>query len=198
MLETLLAVTLRGSAAVTGAGAGQLAQSLSRVLCEALVSGLGLSLPSSAPRPPCRGWALGHDRGPDLKPCFFADEFQRLCVQGLPLLPSYPGPFPGLPGFGSNGVGPGLGQGRHSPHASSGRGVPSLGLGNVHIGEAWDLGRGIQDLREWVPASEGRSALWGLRVLAWAVEAKVLTAVWGGPRFGIWVSKSGSGPCVRV
>lgn len=150
MLQTLLAITLRGSAAVTGAGAGQLAQPLSRVLCGALVSGLGLPLPSSAPRPPCRGGALGHNRGPDLKPCFFADEFQRLCVQGLPLLPSYPGPLPRLPGFGSNGVGPGLGLGRHSPHGSSGRGVPSLGLGNAHIGEAWDLGRGIQDLGEWV------------------------------------------------
>ncbi|XP_032164959.1 fibrillin-3 isoform X8 [Mustela erminea] len=78
-----------------------------------------------------RCWAAGP--APEPCPLRGSDEFQRLCVQGLPLLPSYPGPLPGLPGFGSNGVGPGLGPGRHSPHGSSGRGVPSLGLGNAHI-----------------------------------------------------------------
>lgn len=166
---------------MTGAGAGPLAQPLSRVLCGALVSGLGLPPPSSAPRAPCRGGALGRDRGPGLKLCFLADEFQRLCVQGLPLLPSYPGPFPGLPGFGSNGVGPGLGPARHSTHGSSGRGVPSLGVGSAHIGEAWDLGEGIQDLRKGVQASEGGPGLWRVEVLAWAIEIKVLTVVrgWG-------------------
>ncbi|KAF3829509.1 hypothetical protein GH733_003773 [Mirounga leonina] len=81
-----------------------------------------------------RCWAPGP--APEPCPLRGSDEFQRLCVQGLPLLPSYPGPFPGLPGFGSNGVGPGLGPARHSPHGSSGRGVPSLGLGNAHIGTA--------------------------------------------------------------
>lgn len=116
--------------------------------------------PPLPPRTP-RGGVLGHDGGPGLKPCFLADEFQRLCVQGLPLLPpSYPGPFPGLPGFGSNGVGPGPGPARHSPHGSNGRGVPSLGIGNAHIGEAWDSEGGIHDLSEGVQASEGGSGLW--------------------------------------
>ncbi|XP_025841448.2 fibrillin-3 isoform X4 [Vulpes vulpes] len=82
-----------------------------------------------------RCWAAGP--APEPCPLRGSDEFQRLCVQGLPLLPpSYPGPFPGLPGFGSNGVGPGPGPARHSPHGSNGRGVPSLGIGNAHIGTA--------------------------------------------------------------
>ncbi|XP_058393999.1 fibrillin-3 [Diceros bicornis minor] len=81
-----------------------------------------------------RCWAAGPT--PELCPSQGSDEFQRLCAQGLPLLPSYPGPFPGLPGFGSNGAGPGLGPARHSPHGSSGRGVPSLGLGDANIGTA--------------------------------------------------------------
>ncbi|ELK08077.1 Fibrillin-3 [Pteropus alecto] len=72
-----------------------------------------------------------------LKACFLADEFQRLCAQRLPLLPSYPGPFPGLPGFGSSGsAGPGRGPARHSSPGASGRGVPSLGLGDTNIGTA--------------------------------------------------------------
>uniref|UniRef100_A0A8C9CX13 Fibrillin 3 n=1 Tax=Panthera leo TaxID=9689 RepID=A0A8C9CX13_PANLE len=81
-----------------------------------------------------RCWAPGP--APEPCPPRGSDEFQRLCVQGLPLLPSYPGPFPGLPGFGSNGMGPGLGPAWHSPHGSNGRGVPGLGLGNAHIGTA--------------------------------------------------------------
>uniref|UniRef100_A0A452UGX3 Fibrillin 3 n=1 Tax=Ursus maritimus TaxID=29073 RepID=A0A452UGX3_URSMA len=81
-----------------------------------------------------RCWAAGP--APEPCPLRGSDEFQRLCAQGLPLLPSYPGPFPGLPGFGSNGVGPGLGPARHSTHGSSGRGVPSLGIGSAHIGTA--------------------------------------------------------------
>lgn len=60
-------------------------------------------------------------------------------------------------------MGPGLGPAWHSPHGSNGRGVPGLGLGNAHIGEAWGLGRGIQDLGEGVQASRGGSGLWSGR-----------------------------------
>ncbi|XP_045405469.1 fibrillin-3 [Lemur catta] len=81
-----------------------------------------------------RCWAAGP--APELCPPRSSDKFQRLCTQGLPLLPAHPGLFPGLPSFGSNGVGPGLGLARHSPHVSSGRGVPSLGPGNSNIGTA--------------------------------------------------------------
>uniref|UniRef100_A0A8D1TIW8 Fibrillin 3 n=1 Tax=Sus scrofa TaxID=9823 RepID=A0A8D1TIW8_PIG len=80
-------------------------------------------------------WAAGPV--PELCPPRGSDEFQRLCAPGLPLLPSYPAPFPSLPGFGSSGrVGPGLGTARHSPHGSSGRGVPSLRFGDANIGTA--------------------------------------------------------------
>uniref|UniRef100_A0A673VN86 Fibrillin 3 n=1 Tax=Suricata suricatta TaxID=37032 RepID=A0A673VN86_SURSU len=85
-----------------------------------------------------RCWAPGP--APEPCPPRGSDEFQQLCMQRLPLLPSYPGPFPGLPGFGSNGgngMGPGLGPTQHRPHGSNnGHGVPRLGLGNAHIGTA--------------------------------------------------------------
>lgn len=123
-----------------------------------------------------------------LKACFLTDEFQRLCAQGLPPLPSYPGPFPGLPGFGSSGgVGPGLGLARHSSHGSTGRGVPSLGVGDTNIGETWDGSTGVQDLGEGLQDSERGS-----------VGRKVLTAGWEWERLGTCVSKSVFGAWVGV
>ncbi|VTJ71620.1 Hypothetical predicted protein [Marmota monax] len=81
-----------------------------------------------------RCWAAGPV--PELCPLRGSAEFQRLCAQGLPLLPSHPGPFPGLSGFGPNGVGPVPGPARHGPHSSGGRGVPSLGPVTSNSGTA--------------------------------------------------------------
>ncbi|KAL4828772.1 hypothetical protein H8958_016760, partial [Nasalis larvatus] len=81
-----------------------------------------------------RCWAAG--LAPELCPPRGSNEFQQLCAQGLPLLPGHPGLFPGLLGFGSNGMGPRLGPARLNPHGSDGRGVPSLGPGNSNIGTA--------------------------------------------------------------
>ncbi|XP_054439323.1 fibrillin-3 [Pteronotus mesoamericanus] len=65
------------------------------------------------------------------------DEFQRLCAQGPPPLPSYPGRFPHLPGLGSRGgVGPGPGPAQQNPHSPSGPAVPSLGLEDANFGTA--------------------------------------------------------------
>ncbi len=137
---------------MTRAGAGQLAWPLSCVPCGAPVSGPGAA--SRLPWPLEQAGALGHDQGPGLQPLFLADEFQRLCALGLPLLPPYPARFPSITGFGSSGgLGPGLGPAWHSPQGSNGRGVPSLGFGDTNIGE--DLGRRIQDLGEGFQSSEG-------------------------------------------
>ncbi|XP_054548958.1 fibrillin-3 isoform X3 [Talpa occidentalis] len=81
-----------------------------------------------------RCWAAGP--APELCPPRGSDEFRRLCAQGLPLLPSYSGPSPSLPDFGSAGMGPGLGQARHSPHDASAHGAPRPGLGDASIGTA--------------------------------------------------------------
>uniref|UniRef100_A0A2K6DVG1 Fibrillin 3 n=1 Tax=Macaca nemestrina TaxID=9545 RepID=A0A2K6DVG1_MACNE len=81
-----------------------------------------------------RCWAAGPT--PELCPPRGSNEFQQLCTQGLPLLPGHPGLFPGLLGFGSNGMGPRLGPARFNPHGSDGRGVPSLGPGNSNNGTA--------------------------------------------------------------
>ena len=144
VLETSRATTPTGNAAVTRAGAGQLAQPLSCVLHGALVSGWGCLPPSSTPELSLQVGDPGVQLRLNFQPHSLADEFQRLCAPGLPLLPSYPGPFPSLPGFGSSGgVGPGPGLARHSPHGSNGRRVPSLGLGDGSIGEG--LGGGVQD-----------------------------------------------------
>nr|XP_054395512.1 fibrillin-3 isoform X14 [Pongo abelii] len=81
-----------------------------------------------------RCWAAGP--APELCPPRGSNEFQQLCAQGLPLLPGHPGLFPGLLGFGSNGMGPPLGPARLNPHGSDTRGIPSLGPGNSNIGTA--------------------------------------------------------------
>ncbi|KAM6168126.1 fibrillin-3 [Erethizon dorsatum] len=81
-----------------------------------------------------RCWAAGS--APELCPSRGSDEFRWLCVQRLPPPPSHMGPFPGFPGFRSNSRGPALGPARHSPHGSSGHGVPRLGPVNPHIGMA--------------------------------------------------------------
>uniref|UniRef100_A0A4X2ME62 Fibrillin 3 n=1 Tax=Vombatus ursinus TaxID=29139 RepID=A0A4X2ME62_VOMUR len=92
-------------------------------------------LPGQASKRQCccewgRCWAVGST--PEMCPQRGSDEFRRLCVEGPPMLPAYPGHFPGLPGFGPNGLGPGLtGPARHGPHGTNGQGaLPSLpGLG---------------------------------------------------------------------
>ncbi|XP_054530117.1 fibrillin-3 isoform X19 [Pan troglodytes] len=81
-----------------------------------------------------RCWAAGPI--PELCPPRGSNEFQQLCAQRLPLLPGHPGLFPGLLGFGSNGMGPPLGPARLNPHGSDARGIPSLGPGNSNIGTA--------------------------------------------------------------
>ncbi|XP_021100835.1 fibrillin-3 isoform X3 [Heterocephalus glaber] len=58
-----------------------------------------------------RCWMAGSAQ--ELCPSRGSGEFQRLCVQGLLLLPSHVGPFPGFPGFWSNSRGPALGPAQH-------------------------------------------------------------------------------------
>ena len=58
-------------------------------------------------------------------------------------------------------MGPGLGPAQHRPHGSSGRGVPSLGLGDANIGE--DLGSKAPPLGEGGPDLRDReSGLWSV------------------------------------
>ncbi|XP_068954872.1 fibrillin-3 isoform X1 [Petaurus breviceps papuanus] len=101
-------------------------------------------LPGQASKRQCccewgRCWAVGS--APEMCPQRASDEFRRLCVEGPPVLPAYPGHFPGLPGFGPNGLGPGLtGPARHGPHGTNGQGslpsLPGLGPGSSSIGTA--------------------------------------------------------------
>ncbi|XP_051691464.2 LOW QUALITY PROTEIN: fibrillin-3 [Oryctolagus cuniculus] len=75
-----------------------------------------------------RCWAAGP--APELCPPRGSDEFQRLCVQGLPLPPSHSG----LPGFRLSAFGPALGPARPRPQGSNGHVVPRLGPGSSSIG----------------------------------------------------------------
>ncbi|XP_029819725.1 LOW QUALITY PROTEIN: fibrillin-2 [Manacus vitellinus] len=66
------------------------------------------------------------------------DEYRRLCIEGLPVVPGFPGNFPGIPGFGPNGVGPGLnGPGGIGPNGANGQGgipgLPGMGPGSSSI-----------------------------------------------------------------
>ncbi|KAK9408909.1 fibrillin-3 [Crotalus adamanteus] len=70
-----------------------------------------------------------------------ADEYRWLCIEGLPVIPGFPGNFPGLPSFGPNGVGPGIsGPGSFGPNGANGQGgipgLPGTGPGSSSIGTA--------------------------------------------------------------
>lgn len=70
----------------------------------------------------------------------FSDEYRRLCIEGLPVVPGFPGTFPGIPGFGPNGVGPGISSpGGFGPNGANGQGgipgLPGMGPGSSSIGK---------------------------------------------------------------
>uniref|UniRef100_A0A5F8H1B1 Fibrillin 3 n=1 Tax=Monodelphis domestica TaxID=13616 RepID=A0A5F8H1B1_MONDO len=72
--------------------------------------------------------------------CWAMGSTPEMCPQRGSVLPAYPGHFPGLPGFGPNGLGPGLtGPARHGPHGTNGQGalpsLPGLGPGSSSIGK---------------------------------------------------------------
>ncbi|NWR94476.1 FBN3 protein, partial [Furnarius figulus] len=72
-----------------------------------------------------RCWAIGQT--PEMCPVRGSDEYRRLCIEGLPVVPGFPGNFPGIPGFGPNGVGPGLnGPGGIGPNGANGQGTATL------------------------------------------------------------------------
>uniref|UniRef100_A0A8C3GPN9 Fibrillin 3 n=1 Tax=Cairina moschata TaxID=8855 RepID=A0A8C3GPN9_CAIMO len=86
-----------------------------------------------------RCWAIGQT--PEMCPVRGSDEYRRLCIEGLPVVPGFPGSFPGIPGFGPNGVGPGLnGPGGIGPNGANGQGgipgLPGMGPGSSSIGTA--------------------------------------------------------------
>ncbi|XP_010072873.1 PREDICTED: fibrillin-2-like, partial [Pterocles gutturalis] len=86
-----------------------------------------------------RCWAIGQT--PEMCPVRGSDEYRRLCIEGLPVVPGFPGNFPGIPGFGPNGVGPGLnGPGGIGPNGANGQGgipgLPGMGPGSSSIGTA--------------------------------------------------------------
>ncbi|XP_058513644.1 fibrillin-3 [Ochotona princeps] len=70
-----------------------------------------------------RCWAAGPT--PELCPLRDTDDFRRLCIQGVPLLPSY---------HGLRGFGPGMGLAWPGPQASNRRVVSRLGPGSSSIG----------------------------------------------------------------
>ncbi|NWT75146.1 FBN2 protein, partial [Prunella himalayana] len=46
------------------------------------------------------GLVLGEvGNAPFVPPCFVSDEYRRLCIEGLPVVPGFPGNVPGFPGF---------------------------------------------------------------------------------------------------
>lgn len=83
---------------------------------------------------------------------FLADEYRWLCIEGLPVVPGFPGTFPGLPSFGPNGVGPGIsGPGGFGPNGANGQGgipgLPGTGPGSSSIGERGRLVEEIETKR---------------------------------------------------
>lgn len=126
------------------------------------------------PSVPCRGIQALLEQ-----PCFVSDEYRRLCIEGLPVVPGFPGNFPGIPGFGPNGVGPGLnGPGGIGPNGANGQGgipgLPGMGPGSSSIGNSrvwpvWEQGcsRGLEcrsqpDTREQRGCAQGMSWLRGV------------------------------------
>ncbi|NXM67572.1 FBN2 protein, partial [Serilophus lunatus] len=101
-------------------------------------------LPGHSSRMQCccdsgRCWAIGQT--PEMCPVRGSDEYRRLCIEGLPVVPGFPGNFPGIPGFVPNGVGPGLnGPGGIGPNGANGQGgipgLPGMGPGSSSIGTA--------------------------------------------------------------
>uniref|UniRef100_A0A803VCW3 Fibrillin 3 n=1 Tax=Ficedula albicollis TaxID=59894 RepID=A0A803VCW3_FICAL len=96
-------------------------------------------IPGQASRMQCccdsgRCWAIGQT--PEMCPVRGSDEYRRLCIEGLPVVPGFPGNFPGIPGFNPNGVGPGLnGPGGIGPNGANGQGgipgLPGMGPGTT-------------------------------------------------------------------
>ncbi|KGL72602.1 Fibrillin-2, partial [Tinamus guttatus] len=80
-----------------------------------------------------RCWAIGQT--PEMCPVRGSDEYRRLCIEGLPVVPGFPGSFPGIPGFGPNGVGPGInGPGGIGPNGANGQGgIPGTATLNQTI-----------------------------------------------------------------